>query len=80
MTTWTPKIQITDSWTTQYIVLYLLTELSENILDETGDLVVIDRGGIGVYTEESDPNNSWSEESIPVSTYNEEVDPNNVWA
>jgi len=60
MGTWTKQTQAADEWTSQYNVLYLLTEARENMLYEDGDLILISQGGTGTYTEEAEPTNTWT--------------------
>jgi hypothetical protein len=80
MSTWTNQSQETDEWTSQYVVLYLLTESNENMLDETGDLILLNQGGTGIYTIEAVPSDDWVDESDPVSGWTEKTVSSSVWS
>jgi hypothetical protein len=79
MATWTKELQGTDVWRLEYLVLYLLTESNENLLDETGDLILLNQGGVGIHTKLTHPSKTWTDESSPVSGWIKESEPTSIW-
>lgn len=51
MTTWTQDTVASAAWSAAHSILYLLTEAGENLLDQTSDLILIDRKNLPTWTQ-----------------------------
>jgi len=59
--------------------LYLLTEADENLLDETADLILLDRGQLALWLQEAIATGLWSEKSITPSSWTKKTINNPAW-